>query len=104
MAQEERPQPPPSLAERIAHNHPHLIPYKMCQQLAMREGSIYLLTATAGTFAIAKLARVSPNNAILSAAVAGIGAGFFATALQFHACTAILSRRVEDEFPEERNE
>ncbi|ORZ34322.1 hypothetical protein BCR44DRAFT_26194 [Catenaria anguillulae PL171] len=81
-----------SLRDRIAHENPHLVPMKKCQELAMMEGYKYLGGAAVGTFVVAKLAKVSPNAAVASAAGAGVLVGFFAAALNFQLCSTTLGR------------
>ncbi|KAI9164266.1 hypothetical protein H9P43_008095 [Blastocladiella emersonii ATCC 22665] len=82
---------PASFRQRIAHDHPQLVPLKVCQERAMIEGYKSMGLATVGTFLIAKLARVQPNNVILASAGAGVVCGFGAAALYFSACTASLA-------------
>ncbi|KNE71177.1 hypothetical protein AMAG_15839 [Allomyces macrogynus ATCC 38327] len=82
------PAPKPTFHDRIAAQHPHLVPLKVCQAEAMKAGYQSLLAAGISVYIVAVLGKVKPNAAVMSAALAGIGGGFAGAATTFRACSA----------------
>ncbi|KAJ3362643.1 hypothetical protein GGF31_001536 [Allomyces arbusculus] len=80
--------PKPTFHDRIAAQHPQLVPLKVCQAEAMKAGYQSLLAAGLSVYIVSVLGKVKPNAAVMSAALAGIGGGFAGAATTFRACSA----------------